>query len=129
MAIYLFKLIRKKLREREAQKAIPTTDDSHLVPQCIPGQKLQTPEDHHSRAHTGSSAAGSHVDLLTPEEAAQRKVEAHRRRIRQWKLMLGLALPNLLASVDVTIVAPAIPLISSHFRKPLFSFFLDSSLC
>ena len=32
---------------------------------------------------------------------------------------MGLILPNFLASVDVTIVAPAIPAISSHFSKSL----------
>jgi hypothetical protein len=52
---------------------------------------------------------------LTTEEVAQQEEERRRRNIRQWKLMIGLALPNFLASVDVTIVAPAIPLISSHF--------------
>jgi hypothetical protein len=87
MAIYLFKLIRRKLREREAQKDIPTTNDSHLVPEPA-------------------------------EETARQKAEARQRNIRQLKLMLGLVLPNFLAAMDVTIVAPAIPLISSYFGMP-----------
>jgi hypothetical protein len=110
MAIFLFKLIRRKLRERETQKAIPTTDDSHLVPE----HELQN-TSHNHRHGLSEDSTGSHVNFLTPEEAARQKAEARRRNIRQLKLMLGLALPNFLAAMDVTIVAPAIPLISSHF--------------
>jgi hypothetical protein len=114
MAIYFFKLVRRKLREREAKKAIPTTDDSHLVPEPASGQELQGYPNRHSHGLSQDST-GSHINFLTPEEAAQQKIEARRRRTRQLKLMLGLVLPNFLAAMDVTIVAPAIPLISSHF--------------
>ncbi|KAI4625232.1 uncharacterized protein J4E87_005078 [Alternaria ethzedia] len=116
MAIYLFKLIRRKLREREAQKHVPTTDDSHLVPEPAPGQELQDLSTGH---HHGPSqdATGSHINFLIPEETARQKAEARQRNIRQWKLMLGLVLPNFLAAMDVTIVAPAIPLISTHFDQ------------
>ena len=114
MAIYLFRLIRGKVREHKAQKEIPTTEDSHLVPEYDAKQKQR-------KTHGGSDSTTSthnHVDPVTAEEAARDKAEARRRTIRQWKLMLGLALPNFLAAVDVTIVAPAIPLISSHFSTP-----------
>jgi hypothetical protein len=116
MAYYLFKLIRRKIKENEAKKAIPTTDESHLMLEITSGSqtysKLQT------QAHDVASTitpAQSHVDH---EEAARQKAESRKRNIRQLKLMAGLALPNFLASLDVTIVAPAIPLISSHFSKP-----------
>lgn len=114
MAIYLFRLIRGKLREHKAQKAVPTTDDTHLVPEHGSKERQQ-------KTHGGSNSTTStrkHVDPVTTEEGARNKGEARRRTIRQWKLMLGLALPNFLAAVDVTIVAPAIPLISSHFGMP-----------
>jgi hypothetical protein len=120
MAIFLSKLIRRKLREREAQKAIPTTDDSHLVPEHSSAHRLQNTS--YSHGH------GSHISFLTPEEAALQKAEARRRSIRQLKLMLGLALPNFLAAMDVTIVAPAIPLISSHFSMLLTFDDLQASL-
>jgi hypothetical protein len=115
MAIYLFKLIRRKVRENEANKAIPTTDESHLMPEITPGS--QTYAKLHTQSHDDASTttpAQSHIDL---EEAARQKAESRKRNIRQWKLMIGIALPNFLASLDVTIVAPAIPLISSHFSK------------
>ncbi|CAN9377304.1 unnamed protein product [Alternaria alternata] len=121
MAIYFFKLVRRKLREREAKKAIPTTDDSHLVPEPASGQELQGYPNRHSHGLSQDST-GSHINFLTPEEAAQQKIEARRRRTRQLKLMLGLVLPNFLAAMDVTIVAPAIPLISSHFDQLSGSF-------
>lgn len=110
MAIYLFKLIRRKIREHQAQKAIPTTNEAHLVPELAPGRGRQK----HGNSDLLASTPG-HVDSIVTEEAARDKAAARQRAIRQWKLMLGLALPNFLAAVDVTIVAPAIPLISSHF--------------
>jgi hypothetical protein len=127
MAIFLFKFIRRKLREREAQKAVPTTDDSHLVPEYAPGNELQDTSYSH---HHGPSAdsTGSHIYFITPEEAARQKGESRRRSIRQLKLMLGLALPNFLAAMDVTIVAPAIPLISSHFGMSVAFDNLQASL-
>ncbi|KAI4661299.1 uncharacterized protein J4E79_005112 [Alternaria viburni] len=121
MAIYLFKLVRRKLREREAQKHMPTTDNSHLVPEPAPGQELQDLSTQHNHGPSQDST-GSHINFLTPEETARQKAEARQRNIRQWKLMLGLVLPNFLAAMDVTIVAPAIPLISTHFDQLSGSF-------
>ncbi|CAO2650354.1 Nn.00g016460.m01.CDS01 [Neocucurbitaria sp. VM-36] len=118
MAIYLFRLIRGKIREHKAQKELSTTGDSHLVPECeIKHEQRKTHEGLDSTTSTHN-----HADPVTSEEAAQDKAEARRRAIRQWNLMLGLALPNFLAAVDVTIVAPAIPLISSHFNRLSGSF-------
>jgi hypothetical protein len=119
MAIYLFKLVRRKIRESEAKKAVPTTEDSHLVPEVTPGQRQHQGQDN-NREHgvidpaTSSNAHAAQIDV---EQAALRKTEARKRNVRQMKLLAGLALPNFLAFIDVTIVAPAIPLISSHFSK------------
>ena len=122
MAIFLFQLVRRKLREREARKIIPTTDDSHLVPEKYTHQRSQKTVNQKKHALSGDAAAvpGSHINFLTPEEAAQQKADIRRRKIRQWKLLLGLLLPNFLAAMDVTIVAPAIPLLSSHFSRSPF---------
>lgn len=111
MAIYLFKLIRRKLREREAQKIIPTSDETHLVPEYALGSR---------NGQQQSATESQNVDAvhsIGSQTAARQKQEARQRTIRLWKLVLGLALPNFLAAVDVTIVAPAIPLISSHFNQ------------
>lgn len=113
----LYKFIRRKIRERNATEALPTTDDSHLVPETAPGQ-----EQHEMRQSSQHGHKSNNHKLLNTEEAARQKEERRRRNIRQLKLMIGLALPNFLASVDVTIVAPAIPLISSHFGHLTGSF-------
>jgi hypothetical protein len=115
MAIYLFKLVRRKIKENQAKKAVPTTDESHLVPNVV---------GHHQKLNSNDLTQGdtelaaltqNRDDSVDKEQVARQKEDARKRTARQWKLMLGLALPNFLASVDVTIVAPAIPLISSHF--------------
>lgn len=107
--IYLF--IRRKIREYEAREESqeyearhksPTTDDSHRVSETTLSQ------EQHDRGFNDQKS-------LNGEETALQKAERRKRIIRQVKLMVGLALPNFLASLDVTIVAPAIPLISSHF--------------
>jgi hypothetical protein len=127
MAFLLFKFVRRKIREHKAKDAIPNTKDSelvesYLVPEVAPGQHQGQHQALHEDQHVdgirhSTATAESHVEAFNAEEAARHKEEDRRRKIRQWKLMLGLALPNFLASVDVTIVAPAIPLISSHFSK------------
>jgi hypothetical protein len=127
MAFLLFRFVRRKIREHKAKDAIPNTKDSelidsHLVPEVAPGQHQQQHQvlfEGQQVDGTGryTTLAKSHAEAVNAEEAAWHKEEDRRRKIRQWKLMLGLALPNFLASVDVTIVAPAIPLISSHFSK------------
>ncbi|KAF7453452.1 ProP, Permease major facilitator superfamily [Pyrenophora tritici-repentis] len=122
MAIFLFQFIRRKLRECQARKAIPTTDDSHLVPEKHTYNKSQRTLNRNEHAGSEAAVPGSHINYLTPEEAAQQKAEIRRRKIRQWKLILGLLLPNFLAAMDVTIVAPAIPLLSSHFNRLSESF-------
>jgi hypothetical protein len=129
MAFVLFKFVRRKIRDSGAKEAISTTKDSKLVesyllPEVAPGQKHQQSSPQHDTEHDMAGSmrfADSHVEALSAEEVARHKVEARRRNIHQWKLMLGIALPNFLAAVDVTIVAPAIPLISSHFSMSIFT--------
>lgn len=50
------------------------------------------------------------------------KKEKHDARVYRWKLIAGLLLPYFLASVDLTIVAAALPFIASHFSMPPISF-------
>ncbi|OJD18915.1 hypothetical protein AJ78_01101 [Emergomyces pasteurianus Ep9510] len=45
------------------------------------------------------------------------KKEKHDARVYRWKLIAGLVFPYFLASVDLTIVASAMPFIASHFNK------------
>jgi hypothetical protein len=108
MAYLLFKYIRRKVRERKAT----TTDESHLVPEISSGQQNQ-PEG--LEGHSSPSRTTSNQTVINAEENARVKEEAARRTKHRWKMILSLLLPNFLAAVDVTIVAPAVPEISSHF--------------
>lgn len=114
MAIWLYRQARGVIREHQAKRAVPTTEDSHLVPETSQAHRQHKRYDSENDIELGSPRAD---DSLTkhPKETAQEKEEARRRNIQQWKLLIGLILPNFLAAVDVTIVAPAIPLISSDF--------------
>ena len=51
----------------------------------------------------------------TPEARAELKAVKTRRRKYRWKLIAGLVLPFFLASVDLTIVASALPFVASYF--------------
>jgi hypothetical protein len=112
MAYMLFKYARKKYNERQDR----TTDDIHLVPDVIPkqGKPSQT-----SPQVDGQKAVNSlpRQSYFSSEGDVGMRAEASKRRKRRWKMILGLLLPNFLAAVDVTIVAPAVPIISSHFSE------------
>src|SRR5690242_9760415 len=120
MAIWLFKKARGAIREHQAKRAVPTTEDSHLVPETASSQKQHRQYDRVNGIELYSPRASQSITDRT-KESAQEKVEARQRNIQQWKLLIGLVLPNFLAAVDVTIVAPAIPLISSDFSTLDFS--------
>lgn len=116
MAIWLFKQARGAIRQHQAKKAVPTAEDSHLVPETLPSHKQHKRYDSENGIELGSPRASQHVSEPS-KESVQDKADARRRNIQQWKLLIGLILPNFLAAVDVTIVAPAIPLISSDFGQ------------
>lgn len=128
MAYMLFKYIRRKVKENKAKKeAFSTADEAHLSPYASPPPTAE-PRTHESLTDPGAAAPTHHSARITKPRVTEDTVENERLRqeakkmtIRRWKLILGLVLPNFLAAVDVTIVAPAIPIISSHFST--------SSLC
>ena len=112
MAYLLFKYIRGKIRESRENK-LPATDGSHLIP-----EPALNPKQEQDNLHPDDSTHARVQPPISNKDAgehARAKAEASRRRIYRWKMILGLVLPNFLSAVDVTIVAPAIPTISSHF--------------
>lgn len=121
MAIWLFRQARGAIREHQAKKAVPTTQDSHLVPETTASQKEHKRYDSENGIKPSSSRASQSIAEHT-EKTVQEKAEARRHNIAQWKLLIGLILPNFLSAVDVTIIAPAIPLISSHFSASTLHF-------
>ncbi|KAF2632210.1 MFS general substrate transporter [Macroventuria anomochaeta] len=121
MAIWLYRQARGAIREHQAKKVVPTTEDSHLVPETTPSHKTHERYDSENGIELGSPRA-SDSPTKHSKENVQEKEETRQRNIQQWKLLIGLILPNFLAGVDVTIVAPAIPLISSDFNRLSGSF-------
>ncbi|KAH7114219.1 major facilitator superfamily domain-containing protein, partial [Dendryphion nanum] len=120
MAYLLFKYLRGKYRNKQAANSTPNTaDESHLVSEPSPGQK---PEQLESILEGGNLPPSRTETNINREENARIQAESRKVRIYRWKMILGLLLPNFLAAVDVTIVAPAVPIISSHFNQLSGSF-------
>lgn len=122
MAFLLFKYIRRKIRENRAQEGMPSTSDENHPMFDIPHTPTKPAHENNVLLHGSASPATSTrpVKSHPTEDAAENerfRQEKRKASIRRWKLMLGLILPNFLAAVDVTIVAPAIPTISSHFSE------------
>ncbi|KAF2018617.1 MFS general substrate transporter [Aaosphaeria arxii CBS 175.79] len=121
MAYMLYKYLRRKYAEHhqvEKQQLPTTTNEHHLVPEPTPA--VSGPQGHNS-IDDGASLARTQTGL-TKEENARIERERRRATIYRWKVILGLILPNFLAAVDTTIVAPAVPMISSHFNHLSGSF-------
>ena len=51
----------------------------------------------------------------TPQQQPAERAETTRRRKYRWKLIAGLILPNFLASIELTVLAAALPFIASFF--------------
>ena len=118
MAYLLFKYIRRKVRERKAT----TTDEGHLILEVSQGEQNKPEGLEGEFGHSSPSRTTSDQAVINAEENARIKEEASRRTKQRWKLILCLLLPNFLAAVDVTIVAPAVPQISSHFSTSTLPF-------
>lgn len=117
MAYLLYKHIKNK-RAKRANRATAPTEPEHSVPD-LPGDNKTNPEKpqpliNQNQTH-GEDSTNIKAPVVDAEEAERTKAETSRRRKYRWKMVAGLILPNFLASVDTTIVAPAVPIISSHF--------------
>jgi hypothetical protein len=71
---------------------------------------------HHAMPMLGSNAP----DTGFPPEGAEDK---RRRRTYRWKIILGLFCPFALQSLDVTIIASALPFIATDFGQYLLTYF------
>lgn len=123
MAYMFYKYIRRRVKESKAKKAAhDIADESHLTPEFRPVPASQT-EKNETLPHDGTSDTPPRPQDQPPAQSKQEseRYNEEQRKLRayRWRMILGLILPNFLAAVDVTIVAPAIPAISSHFSMPL----------
>ena len=111
-------LLYKHIKNKRANRATAPIEPEHSVPD-IPGGNKTNPEKpqaliDQNQTH-GDDSTNSKAPVVDAKETVRIKVETSRRRKYRWKMVAGLILPNFLASVDTTIVAPAVPIITSHF--------------
>ncbi|KKK13292.1 hypothetical protein AOCH_003610 [Aspergillus ochraceoroseus] len=125
MAYYLYKKIKAS---REASKAQPSNPLSNETKPACPhvaqsrhAQVFNPTEGNELRDLASISLTGAPRESQPPRsstsECAFCKEEVRRRRIYRWKVILGLFLPYMLATIDLTIVATAVPSIASHFGQ------------
>ncbi|KAL2833886.1 major facilitator superfamily domain-containing protein [Aspergillus cavernicola] len=93
MAIYLYRKIKASRATRSSSDGIPLGPD-----QSNPFEGITTTQE-----------------KLTP--SPELEAEKRRRRLYRWKLFGSLFAPYMLATIDLTIVATAVPFIASHFDE------------
>ena len=128
MCIYLFYQIRKTRRNRRAREEHSSTQPAECV------QAKQTKQKSLCEHQLANAAKGTDDGVLnstTPGlEDQQKRVEQRdsthcpeciaekkRARIYRSKILLSLVMVNIMASMDLTIIATALPTIASHFCK------------
>ncbi len=118
MCIYLFYQFRKR-RNRNGRSTSSRSKE--------PSQAKQAPPCEHQIAaasHLGPDGilggfdyqqlpAGQRGSKYCPECI----IEKRRATIYKWKVIVALVVPNIMASMDMTILATALPTIASHFCK------------
>jgi hypothetical protein len=129
MCIYLFYQIRKARRNRRAREEHSTTQPAERVQAKQTKQKALC---EHQLANAAKATDDGVLNSTIPSslEDQQRRVEQRgsthcqeciaekkRARIYRWKVLLSLVLVNIMASMDLTIIATALPTIASHFCK------------
>src|ERR1700733_4843045 len=109
MAYFLYKHLKNKRANRATAPIEPVPDlpGSNKTNSKKPQALINQNQTH------GEDSTNSKAPVVDAEEAERIKAETSRRRKYRWKMVAGLILPNFLASVDTTIVAPAVPIISS----------------
>lgn len=130
--IIAYKYGRKKYTQRQARRA----QEAQSIAPADPGQAPTT--NNQPTSQNAPSSAIQPVVHQSPQQDVKLcqhqlaqdpsnqsnsskceicRREKHDARIYRWKLIVGLLAPYLLASLDLTIVATALPFIASHFGK------------
>ncbi|KAL4863960.1 hypothetical protein BDV12DRAFT_201603 [Aspergillus spectabilis] len=108
MAIYLYRKIKASKAAKREPDIIPLRNDH-----SSPFKRNQDDLGNPLSSSEASSQPLPEKQRVSPEDQAKKR----RRRIYRWKLILSLFMPYLLASIDLTIVATAVPFIASHFNE------------
>ncbi|KAL4875869.1 major facilitator superfamily domain-containing protein [Aspergillus karnatakaensis] len=108
MAIYLYRKI-KASREAKRQSDLIPLENHH----SSPFERDENNNNNSLSLNDVTHRNPSEKQGVSPEEQAEKQ----RRRAYRWKLILSLFMPYFLASIDLTIVATAVPFIASHFDE------------
>ncbi|KAE8362389.1 major facilitator superfamily domain-containing protein [Aspergillus caelatus] len=125
------KYIHRKVKESRNQNPNngppkPVTEKKQACPHSRPFQvELRSRASaEHARTSQGTASITEEDRVLVPRDLPKSdekcqvcKKQKHDARVYRWKLIAGLCLPFILATLDLTIVATALPSIASHFNE------------
>ncbi|KAE8156343.1 major facilitator superfamily domain-containing protein [Aspergillus tamarii] len=126
------KYIHRKIKESRNQNPNncgspkPVTEKKQACPHSRPFQvELRSRESvENARTSQGTASITEEDRGLVPRDLPKSdekcqvcKKQKHDTRVYRWKLIAGLCLPFILATLDLTIVATALPSIASHFNE------------
>ncbi|KAI9807235.1 MAG: hypothetical protein M1825_005953 [Sarcosagium campestre] len=105
----------KRCKHQEAQEAAALQET--LSPHA-PGQPTNTThgDDERPHPHPGDVVQESSLSVADPNKCDACETQK-RARVYRLKLIVGLFFPELVASLDLTIIATALPFIASHFDQ------------
>ncbi|KAE8371080.1 major facilitator superfamily domain-containing protein [Aspergillus bertholletiae] len=125
-AKYIHRKIKSRNQSPTDDSPTPVTEKKPSCPHSRPFQvELRTGAFENARTSEGTASILTEDDrVLVPKEPPTSdekcqvcKKQKHDMRVYRWKLIAGLFLPFTLATLDLTIVATALPSIASHFNE------------
>jgi hypothetical protein len=106
--ILAYRFARKKYQQRQAAKSsLAPVENGKRTTESLPGSTQA-----HQESHTNSN-----ISKAPKKDCAQCKLEKSAARKYRWKLLFCLLPAFFDASLDLTIVATALPQIASHFGE------------
>jgi hypothetical protein len=123
MCIYLFYQLRKWRRNHNAPRVPAGREQRRNTKQrpLCEHQLADAARVKDDGALSGTSPGLDHrqanVEERGSEPCPECTAEKKRAKMYRWKVILSLLIPNIMASMDLTIIATALPTIASHFCK------------
>jgi hypothetical protein len=115
MCIYLFYQARKWRNNRDAPNAHARSEEATQDKQeLLCEHMLASAPRAHDDGLFGSTSPGPQPQQSS-SHCPQCKADKKQAKIYRWKVIISLLIPNVMASMDLTIIATALPTIASHF--------------
>ena len=122
MCIYLFYQLRKRRRSRRARQGQTQPDEIRQTKQDPPCEHQLADAAKINDGFLNSGTPSGEQEQVAVQQRGSKhcpecKAEKKRAAIYRWKVTLALVVPNIMGSMDLTIIATALPTIASHFCK------------